>query len=107
MEEEAADKLNGSDGGVREGVIFSIFIAEADHAVCESADAAVGDGDPMSVAGEVVKHVVRLINGLAHTDHPFMVIERFFKGFVIPREGECSTVDGAGKGVDKFSAEDQ
>jgi len=51
VEEKATDKLHRTEGGLLEDVVLAVFVPEADHAVFESEEAAVGDSDAVSVTG--------------------------------------------------------
>ena len=52
-----------------------IFPLEGDLAVLEGQQTAVGDGDAMGVAAEILQHVLRSAKGGLGVDHPFLVLE--------------------------------
>src|SRR5437762_1853906 len=58
VEQEAADELVGVEGHDLSLVVVAIVLPqEADAAVGESDEAAVGDGDAMGIAGEVIEYL--------------------------------------------------
>src|SRR5207245_1422154 len=59
VEQEAADELVGVEGHRLSLVMVAIVLPEeADAAVGESDEAAVGDGDAMGIAGEIIEHLL-------------------------------------------------
>src|SRR5712692_7068967 len=57
--QEAADELVGVEGHRLSFVMVAIILPqEADAAVGESEEAAVGDGDAMGIAGEIIEHLL-------------------------------------------------
>ena len=68
VEQKAADELLGRDGdGAVAGLSLPrrlrLAMAEGDPFAIEGRDAAVGDGDPVGVAGEVAEDLLRSLEG--------------------------------------------
>jgi hypothetical protein len=74
VEEKPSDKLNSRDGGLFNGIAFSIFVPEGHHIVFKGDEATVCNGHPMGIAGDVLKYVVGLTDGIPYTDHPLFGI---------------------------------
>ena len=75
MEQEAADELVGADshGAVARLLLPRLLrlpVPEGDGLAIEACDAAVTDGDPVGVAGEVSEHLGRPAEGPLGVDHP-------------------------------------
>jgi hypothetical protein len=51
MEQEPADKGNGTDGGLLHSIVFTVFIPEAHPAILKAYEARVGDCHPVGVTG--------------------------------------------------------
>src|ERR1700722_17262853 len=49
---------------------------EGDALVIEREQAAVGDGDPVGVAGEIAQHLLRTAEGALAIDHPLFAVQR-------------------------------
>ena len=45
------DKVHRTEGGLFEDIILPVFVSEADDAIFESEETAVGDSDAVSVTG--------------------------------------------------------
>ena len=75
VEQKAADKLHGADGGLPEPALLPILVPETDLTLFQLLKATVGDGHPMGVSGEILKDVLGLLNGIEHMDHPLVPIE--------------------------------
>ena len=79
VHEKAADELVG---GERHHLIaFAPFEPvvlplEGDALVIEREQAAVGDGDPVGVAGEIAQHLLRTAEGALAIDHPLFAVQR-------------------------------
>jgi len=78
VEEKAVDKVHGADGSLLEGIVLSVFIPEADHAVFENQEAAVGDSDAVGVTGQILQDMLSVRDRGPHTDDPFMFVELAF-----------------------------
>ena len=71
VEQEAADELVGAKGHHLLLVVVAIILpAEADPAFGESHQAAVGDGDAMGVAAEIIKHLLGSAERALGVDDP-------------------------------------
>ena len=71
VEQEAMDEFVGRKRhhlGNAAGAI--VLPAETDSAVFESYEAAVGDGDPMGIAGEIGEHLLGAAERRFGKDHP-------------------------------------
>jgi hypothetical protein len=79
VEEKAADKLQRTEGGLLEDIVLTIFVPEADHAVFEINEAAVGDSDAVSVTGQILQDMLSVRDGVPYTDDPFMLVELGFE----------------------------
>ena len=77
MEQEAADELAGIEGHHLPLVMVAIiFPEEADPAVGESNQAAVGDGDAVGVAGKVIEHLLGSAERSPGIDDPGNGVQR-------------------------------
>jgi len=54
VEEKAVDKVHRIEGGLFEDIVLPVFVPEADHAVLEINQAAVGDTDAVGVTGQIL-----------------------------------------------------
>ena len=90
VKQEAPDKVNGSDGFVSDLVGLTIFEPEGDAAVFEFCEAGVGDGDSVGVASQVLKDMLGVLYGLAHTDDPVFFIEPVFELLVASGKGQLA-----------------
>jgi len=106
VDQEPADKLNGTDGDLFYSIVFSILIPEAHHTIFEGCDAAVGNSDPVSVAAQVLKDVFRLFNGLPDTDHPLVFIEFVFKVFISPIHIDLTIAHSPCEETDELASKD-
>ena len=107
MQQESSDELHGLYGDRYGFVCFSIFCVESHHAVIKGCDAAVGDGHPVGVAGNVFNHPMGFCDGRPDTDHPFMGVEFSFKRQVAISEAEFASLNSATQIVDELAAKDQ
>jgi len=74
VEQEAADEFDRIEShDLGKGVIRVVFPVKADAAVSQSAKPVVGDGDAMSVAGQILEHAAGSTEGSLDVDHPFEV----------------------------------
>jgi len=58
VEQKPADKFNGADGGLLSPIVLPIFLPEARTAIFKDCKERVGDSYPVSIMGQVFKHVV-------------------------------------------------
>jgi len=107
VEEKAVDKVHRAEGGQFEDVVLPVFVPEADHAVFKINEAAVGDSDAVGVASEILKDVLRIGDGVPHTDDPLVLIELAFKLVVGLFEVQVSTASGSSEVIDKLTTKDQ
>ena len=74
VQQEAAQELDGiKRHELGAGVVGVIFPLEADSAVFERAQAMVGNGDAMGVAGQILQHAARSTERWLDMDHPIDV----------------------------------
>jgi hypothetical protein len=74
VEEEPAKKLESVETHSSLSVLVRVVpVAESDLAVVEGEKPLVGDGDTVSVAGEVLEHLLRPAEGGLGVDHPVFV----------------------------------
>src|SRR5258708_815604 len=79
MHQEAADELVGIERhhAVSLGTFDAVILPlEGDAAVVERDQAAVGDGDPMGIAGEIAQYFLGPPEWAFAVDHPFAVAQR-------------------------------
>jgi hypothetical protein len=107
VEEEAVDKVHGAEGGLLEDIVLPIFVPEADHAILESQEAAIGDSHAVGVTGQILKDVLRIGNGVPHTDDPFVLVELAFKLGVDFFKVQVSTVSGSSEVIEELPTKDQ
>src|ERR1700720_3593065 len=79
VHEKAADEL--VSGERHHLIAFAPFEPvvlplEGDALVIEREQAAVGDGDPVGVAGEIAQHLLRTAEGALAIDHPLFAVQR-------------------------------
>ncbi len=73
MEQEAAHELVDGDGGGARLLLpwlLRLSVPEGGGLAVEGGDAAVGDGDPVCISGQVSEHLLRSPEGLFGIDHP-------------------------------------
>lgn len=107
MQQESPDELDGLYGDRHGFVCFSILCVEGHHPVIKGCDAAVSNGYPMSVTGNVFNNPVGFCDGLPDTDHPFMGVQFSFKRQVTIFEAEFAALNSATQIVDELAAKDQ
>jgi hypothetical protein len=74
MEQEPADELLGGYGHLFALVAIStISIPEADQAIFDFYDAMIGDGNTMSVAAKVVKHLLGTVERRLRVNNPILL----------------------------------
>lgn len=74
MDEEAPDELVGVEShGSAAIVFFAVSPLECDFAVLKCHQAVVGDGDPVSIAAEVIEDLGGSAKGRFGVDHPFLL----------------------------------
>ena len=75
VEEKATDKLHRAEGGLLEDIVLPVFVPEADHAVFEIKEAAVGDSDAVGVTGQILQDMLSVRDGVPYTDDPLVLVE--------------------------------
>src|SRR5512137_1752821 len=95
VEEKAVDKVYRAEGGLLEDIILPVFVSETDHAVFEIKEAAVGDGDAVGVTGQILQDMLRIGNGVPHTDDPLVFVELIVKLVVGLFGVQVSTLSGS------------
>ena len=77
MQQEAAHKLHRIQGhGLFLVAVCGIPPAKSDLTVLEAKQSPVGDGDAVSVMGQVLNHMLRARKGLLGVDDPVFIFER-------------------------------
>jgi hypothetical protein len=107
VEEKAVDKVYGADGGLLEDIVLPIFVPEADHAVFEIKEATVGDSDAVGVTGQILKDVLRIGDGVSHTDDPLVFVKLAFKLVLSLFKVQVSTASGSPEVIDELATKDQ
>ena len=107
MEEKPADELHRAEGGLLEDIVLAIFVPETHHAILESKKATIGDSDAVGVASEILQDVLRIGDGVPHTDDPFVLIKLVFKLAVGLFEVQVSTASGSSEVIDELTTKDQ
>ena len=101
------DKVHRTEGGLFEDIVLPVFVPEADHAVFEIKEAAVGDSDAVGVTGQILKDVLRIGNGVPHTDDPLVFVKFAFKVGVGFFKVQVSTLSGSPELIDELATKDQ
>ena len=100
VEQEAADEFDGIEGHDLDAVIvFGVAPAKAHLAVNEIQKPAVGDGDAVSIAGQVLQHMLGSAEGWLGIDDPFHRTQLPQQGVELTRVGEI----GYGAEATEFS----
>ena len=115
MEQKAAEELNGIESQeLGAAVVGVVFPFEADEAVFERAQAVVGNGDAVSVAGQILQHTAWPAEGWFGVNDPFDGGRRlaesveggwFRQSFEFAVEVESAFAKGPAQGVQKQFAE--
>ena len=107
VEEKAVDKVHRAEGGLLEDMVLAIFVPETHHALLESKKATIGDSDAVGVASEILQDVLRIGDGVPHTDDPFVLIKLVFKLAVGLFEVQVSTASGSSELIAELATKDQ
>src|SRR5512136_628672 len=107
VEEKAVDKVYRAEGGLLEDIILPVLVSETDHAVFEIKEAAVGDSHAVGVTGQILKDVLRIGNGVPHTDDPLVLVELIFKLVVGLFGVQVSTLSGLPELMEELATKDQ
>lgn len=95
VEQETADELDRIEShGLGAGVISIVFPVEADTAVLQSAKPVVGDGDAMSVAGQILEHAAWSAEGRLDVNDPFELGGCFTHGLECGWLGQIAKLAG-------------
>lgn len=101
------DKVHRAEGGLLEDIVLPVFVSEADHAVFEIKEAAVGDSDAVGVTGQILKDMLSVRDGVPHADDPLVLVELAFKLGVGLCKVQVSKVSGSSEVIDELAAKDQ
>ena len=101
------DKVHRTEGGLLEDIVLPVFVPEADHAVFESQEAAVGDSDAVGVTGQILQDMLRIGDGVPHTDNPRVLVEIGFKLGVGLFKVQVSTLSASSEVIDELATKDQ
>jgi len=114
--QEAADELLGGDGHhLGFAAVAVIFPLEGDLAVFQDEQAAVGNGDAVSVAAEIFEHVLGSTERCLGVDHPFGISQRsqvagecwwIAEGFQVTEAPEFSGGISLLQGIQEHTAEE-
>jgi len=108
VQQEAADELHRADGNGLGAVFLSVLGREGDHSIFKGSEAAVGNGHPMGIAGQVVQDLLRVFDRVAHTDHPVFGKQGGLQGLIPLRVAfEPLRLAGAVYKLHELAAEDQ
>ena len=107
VEEKAVDKLHRAEGGLLEDIVLPVFVPEADHAVFEINEATVGDSDAVGVTGQILQDMLRVRDGVPHTDNPRVLVELAFKLGVGLFKVQVSTLSASSEVIDELAPKDQ
>ncbi len=107
VEEEAVDKLHRAEGGLFEDIVLPVFVPEADHAVFKINEATVGDSDAVGVTGQILQDMLRIGDGVPHTDNPRVLVELGFKLGVGLFKVQVSTLSASSEVIDDLAPKDQ
>jgi hypothetical protein len=95
MEQEAADELDRIEGhGLGAGVIGVVFPVKADVTILQGAKPVIGDGDAMSVAGQILEYAPGSTEGRLDVNDPFELGGCFTQGLECGRLGQIAKLAG-------------
>jgi hypothetical protein len=78
MLEKTPDELLGADGhGFDISTAFGILIPKSNLTVVGSKDSAIGDGDTVNVAGEIIEDCASALDGRFTVDDPVLLPDGF------------------------------
>ena len=98
VEHQPPQELDGIQGQGAQAVAMGIvFVAEGDLAVFQGDEPVVGDGDAMSVPGEVLEDVLGVCQGLFGVDDPLLVTQGGKEAPPGRGLGECLTATRQGE----------
>jgi len=107
VEEKAVDKVHSAEGGLLEDIILPVLVSETDHAVFEIKEAAVGDSHAVGVTGQILKDMLRVRDGVPHTDNPLVFVELAFKVEVGLFKVQVSTLSASPEAIKELATKDQ
>jgi hypothetical protein len=107
VEEKAVDKVHRAEGGLFEDIVLPVFVPEADHAVFKSNEATVGDSDAVGVTGQILQDMLRIGDGVPHTDNPRVLVELAFKSGVGLLKVQVSMLSASPEVIDEFAPKNQ
>jgi hypothetical protein len=94
VEQEAADELDRIEGHDLDAVVMlGVAPAKAHLAVAKIEESAVGDGDTMGVAGQILQDMLGTAEGWLGADHPRLVAQQKQQGVerLVTRTAACGT----------------
>ena len=95
VEQEAADELRGLKSHRAAAVVVpGVAPAKAHLSVLEADEPSVGNGDPMSVAGQVLQNVLGPAEGRLRVDHPLLSLQASEQRVKGTRCRKCSQLAG-------------
>ncbi len=107
VEEKAVDKVHRAEGGLFKDVVLPVFVPEADHAVFKINEAAVGDSDAVGVTSQILQDMLRVRDGVPHTDNPLVLVELAFKVGVSLFKVQVSTLSASPEVIKELATKDQ
>ncbi len=107
VEEKAVDKVHRAEGGLFKDVVLPVFVPEADHAVFKINEAAVGDSDAVGVTSQILQDMLRMRDGVPHTDNPLVLVELAFKVGVSLFKVQVSTLSASPEVIEELATKDQ
>jgi len=76
VQQEAAEEFLGRESHLPDlASLFVVFVGEGDLIFVQTDETAVGQGDPVGVAGQVPEHLLRASKGRLAIDHPDFAVE--------------------------------
>jgi len=106
VEEKAVDKVHRTEGGLFEDIVLPVFVSEADHAVFESQEAAVGDSDAVCITGQILQDTLSVRDGVPHADDPLVLVELAFKLGVGLFKVQVSPLSASSEVIDELATKD-
>ncbi len=83
MKQKPPDELDGGDRDLFSPFFLSIFDVEGHHPVFKRHDTTVGNRDPVGIACQVLKNVIRSFDRITDIDNPLFLIQSGLQLFVL------------------------
>ena len=106
VKQKSANELHSRNRERFRPLFFAILISEGHHAVFQRLDAAVGNGHPVCVAGQVFQHMPGIADRIAHIDDPGLFIQSGFQRIEV-MIGKFEGLAGIFHPLHKLAAEHQ